>query len=192
MQVFLPYDNYEDSVSCLDDARLRKQCVETHQILNAIINKTGWKNHPISKMFSGHTNHLVTYGLCACVEAKMRGFKWEKNYQKILDFYVFGETDDPPSWMSDQEIHDSHKARLLEKGVFDVVCWRIKKFMGVRSINAWLKENLRLEKNQLRMEHLPFLQNIIDKNNIPDYDFINHYEQYGWDVKIGTPYKWAL
>ena len=192
MQTFLPYDNYEQSVESLDDARLRKQCVEVGQILDAIIYKTGWKNHPVSKMFKNHTNSLVTYGLYACVEAKMRGFKWEKNYDKTVGFYNHQNCDDMPEWVGDQELHDSHKARLLEKGLFDVVCGRIKKHFKIKSFNKWLKQNIKLEKNQLRVEHLPYFQNIINENNIPDYGMVNFYEQFKWQVKIGTPYKWPI
>ena len=194
MQVFLPYNEYEQSIESLDDARLRKQCVEVFQILNAIKNRTGWANHPISKMFFNHTNSLVTYGLYACLEAKDRGFKWEKNYDNIISFYKSNKSDDPPEWMGDQKLHDSHKSRLLEKGLFDVLCGRIKKHFKLRSINAWLKEELKLSKNQLKISngHLKYLKNIIDENNVSDYGMRNYYEQFNWNVKIGEPYFWAV
>lgn len=192
MNTFLPYSNYEKSVSFLDDSRLRKQCVEAHQLLNAIINKKGWVHHPASKMFQNNTNSLVNYGLAACVEAKGRGFKWEKNYDTIISFYKDGENDEPPAWLGNQAVHNSHKSRLLCKGEIDRLCLAIKKHHKIKSINTWLKANpfFGKEKNALRFRHISLLKRYIENNNINLSGLTNFYQQYNWNVNMKDEYIW--
>ena len=192
MQTFLAYPDYEKSVKILDNSRLIKQCVETQQILNAIINKSGWKFHPASRMFKNNTNSLVNYGLAACVEVKNRGFKWQKNYEKIISFYDETKSDDSPDWLGDQKVHNSHKSRLLCKGEIDRLCLAIKKHLKIRSINAWLKNNplFKKEKNYLKFSDIKLLNDFIEQNKIDLSDFKNFYKQYDWNVSMEREYVW--
>jgi len=193
MQVFLPYSNIEESVKHLDNQRLNKQMVECHQILNAIVNKTGWKSHPISVMYSNNINSLVDYGLAACLEAKGRNIKWEKNYDKIISFYNDSLTDDPPEWLGRQDIHDSHKSRLLCKGEIDMLYLAIKKHFKFRSINTWLLANpiFKKEKNYLKFQDINRLRQIVKENQISLDGYKNYYKQYNWQVPMDSEYIWA-
>ena len=64
MQTFLPHTDLKKSLQSLDYKRLGKQRVETHQLLNVLLNRTktkGWRNHPICKMWKGYENALKLY-----------------------------------------------------------------------------------------------------------------------------------
>ena len=61
MQTFLPYSNFQKTAEVLDWRRLGKQRVEAMQIHNTIINNTGWKHHPIVKMWTPYLNALKLY-----------------------------------------------------------------------------------------------------------------------------------
>jgi len=193
MQVFLPYPDIEESVKHLDSQRLNKQCIETGQILNAIVNKTGWKSHPISVMYSNNINSLVDYGLAACSEAKSRGIKWQTNYDKIISFYDDSLTDDAPDWLGRQDIHDSHKSRLLCKGEIDMLCLAIKKHLKLRSINTWLLVNpiFKKEKNYLKFQDIDKLRSVVKDGNISLDSYSNFYKQYNWQVPMDLEYVWA-
>lgn len=114
MQTFLPYADFELSAAALDNKRLGKQRVETLQILKALtLPEYGWKNHPATKMWTGHTNALVEYGLAVCREWKSRGFK-DTCYEKICDFRR-GWSVVKPTWLGDERVHSSHRSNLLRK-----------------------------------------------------------------------------
>ena len=63
MQTFLPYESFDKSASVLDWRRLGKQRVEGMQIINAIENPNpqGWKNHPITIMWTPYVTALKHY-----------------------------------------------------------------------------------------------------------------------------------
>ena len=61
MQTFLPYSNFKETASILDYRRLGKQRVEAMQIINSIEKQTGWKHHPIVKMWEGYESALQLY-----------------------------------------------------------------------------------------------------------------------------------
>lgn len=102
MQTFLPYEEFDESASVLDDKRLGKQRVETFQIMSAlldvklvtsVIGKAGieelppsewylaerqnrsWMNHPAVKMWRGYTLWLYSYQVAVCAEWITRGFR---------------------------------------------------------------------------------------------------------------------
>ena len=112
MQTFLPYSDFEATAQCLDRARLGKQRVETLQLLKALTQGGGWRNHPAAKMWAGYEQALVLYGLCICAEWKARGYK-DTCEGKILA-YERGELILPP-WLGDERFHASHRAALLCK-----------------------------------------------------------------------------
>ena len=117
MQTFLPYEDFVKSASVLDDKRLGKQRVEGMQILNCIENQTGWKNHPIVKMWTGHEQWLVLYTVMICHEWKQRGFK-DTVMEKVLNKYEHFALEKPkwkPHWLGNEDLHSSHRANLLRK-----------------------------------------------------------------------------
>ena len=57
MQTFLPHKSFKKSFKVLDYRRLGKQRVESHQILNVLLDRTqtkGWRNHPIVRMWEDY------------------------------------------------------------------------------------------------------------------------------------------
>lgn len=116
MQTFLPYSDYSQSASVLDNKRLGKQRVECLQILNALSNPTyGWQNHPAVKMWRGYTNSLVEYGLIICSEwAFVRGFN-DTCSDKIVAHYRSNEGIVKPKWHIDERLYVSHRSNLLRK-----------------------------------------------------------------------------
>jgi hypothetical protein len=114
MQTFLPYGNFDDSVECLDRLRLGKQRVEVYQLLKALRGEsTGWVNHPAAKMWRGHTNALVYYGITACNEWLSRGYN-DTCKAKISAYVIKGQLIMPP-WLGDEAFHASHRSNLLRK-----------------------------------------------------------------------------
>jgi hypothetical protein len=111
MQTFLPYPNFTQTTKCLDNKRLGKQRVEAMQILNAIQYQTGWKNHPIVKMWVGYEDCLKYYCNCMIEEWISRGFK---NNMEIYEIPYISSIK-YPQWLGNSKFHSSHKAALLAK-----------------------------------------------------------------------------
>ncbi len=108
MQTFLPYESFTKSAQVLDYRRLGKQRVEAKQILQAIENQTGWKNHPIVKMWTPYTNALKQYANIIITEWIGRG------YNNNMEFYDIDNVE-YPDWLGDKRFHSSHRANLLRK-----------------------------------------------------------------------------
>lgn len=113
MQVFMPYDNFYESLMCLDPSRLGNQIYrECKTLVNG-----GWKNHPASKIWYNHRYQLCEYalvGLDVLRTQRNRPYpKWEKWFaEKQKEF-------DPesgfPKIFGYKPYHDSHKSNLLRK-----------------------------------------------------------------------------
>lgn len=111
MQTFLPYEDFRDSISCLDKKRKWKQCVEAKQIINALFGLSkGWVNHPAVKMWKGYENTLIEYYNIALAESIAIGIKNKKlQYLPRPNFIT------KPHWLGRKDFHDSHKSNLLRK-----------------------------------------------------------------------------
>jgi hypothetical protein len=118
MQTFLPYPSFAKSLSVLDNKRLGKQRVETHQILNAILRRPkldgtpykGWLNHPCSIMWKDYVPALQLYYNTSLIEWVNRGFKNNMIHEIIeVDEIVY------PKWFGFEDFHSSHRANLLKK-----------------------------------------------------------------------------
>lgn len=116
MQVFIPLPTFAGSARVLDNLRLNKQLVEGTQILRCIIEEsTGWSGHPAVKAWQYHPQGLVKYCYAVAKElTEVRGFNLVKCPPK-LDAWNDGSPLELPEWWYDMAIHDSHKARLLQK-----------------------------------------------------------------------------
>lgn len=116
MQTFLPYSDFRESAKVLDTKRLGKQRVEVLQLLNSFFKPDykGWKNHPAREMWRGYENGLVEYGLVICQVWKERGYK-DTCYEKIQAFWNPSKPIVFPSWIGREDIHTSHKSRLIQK-----------------------------------------------------------------------------
>jgi len=112
MNTFLPYPSLKKSAQCLDDKRLGKQRVEAYQILRIVLGEnpiSGWRHHPITKMWMGYPSALKLYINYCIKEWKKRGFKnTMKTYKvpKIIEY---------PKWFGDERVHSSHRSNLLRK-----------------------------------------------------------------------------
>lgn len=114
MQTFLPYPDFAASAAVLDRQRLGKQRIEVMQVLRALRGETkGWSNHPCTRMWRGHENALVAYGLAICAEWTGRGYQ-DTCAAKIEALRVDG-TEEPPAWIGDEEFHRSHQSKLVRK-----------------------------------------------------------------------------
>jgi hypothetical protein len=120
MQTFLPYDDIEKSVACLDYRRLGKQRVEALQILKALKDPSyGWQNHPATKMWRGYEDALKYY-MNACIEEWIRrGYKNSMKLEPVSYPFLY------PLWFGDEEVHASHRSNLLRKDstFYGRYCW---------------------------------------------------------------------
>ena len=110
MQTFLPYNDFLKTAQCLDNKRLGKQRVEAKQIIDTIEGiSSGWKNHPIVKMWWNYPEALKLYFNIVSQEWINRGFK------HTMGFYSVNEDIELPYWFGDEKFHSSHRAALLYK-----------------------------------------------------------------------------
>lgn len=112
MQTFLPEESFIESVRVLDWRRLGKQRVEAHQILNVLLGRTqtkGWRNHPITKMWSGYESALQLYHNMCIEEWIRQGYNNNMPLEKITQKIVY------PPWFGNDKFHSSHRGNLLRK-----------------------------------------------------------------------------
>ncbi|MDO8640877.1 MAG: pyrimidine dimer DNA glycosylase/endonuclease V [Nitrosarchaeum sp.] len=120
MQTFFPYDNYQQSIECLDKRRLGKQRVEARQILQTI-NKIkthqlvkGWRNHPTIDMWFDYEDYLKQYYNHTLLVWARYG------YQNIkLQPIIVSENVEQPWWLGQEMLHNSHRSNLLRKAIED-------------------------------------------------------------------------
>jgi len=113
MQTFLPYADLKESVRVLDYRRLGKQRVETFQVLNILLGRTptkGWRNHPVTVMWTGYELALQLYQNYTIQEWISRGYK---NTMLFEDFNL--EEVVMPPWFGLDKFHRSHRSNLLRK-----------------------------------------------------------------------------
>ena len=113
MQTFLPYADLQESVRVLDYRRLGKQRVETFQVLNILLDRTptkGWRNHPVTVMWTGYESALQLYQNYTIQEWISRGYKNTMLLEEInIDSVAM------PPWFGLEEFHRSHRSNLLRK-----------------------------------------------------------------------------
>lgn len=113
MQTFLPYADFQKSAEVLDYKRLGKQRVETFQVLNILLSRTptkGWRNHPVTVMWTGYESALQLYQNITIREWKKRGYKNNMAYEQIQPGLLV-----MPPWFGDDRLHKSHRSNLLRK-----------------------------------------------------------------------------
>jgi len=117
MQTFLPYSNFDVSAQCLDYRRLGKQRVEAWQILQAIRLNTGWRHHPIVKMWKNFEGALLLYGYSICNEWIKRGYKDTLKDRFLFELNQFQKDKQVriPLWIGNENFHASHRSNLLRK-----------------------------------------------------------------------------
>jgi len=112
MQTFLPYSDLKKSIQVLDYRRLGKQRVETFQVLNILLERTetkGWRNHPVTKMWTGYESALQLYQNYTIQEWIDRGYKNTMQFENLITEVKM------PKWLGDERLHRSHRSNLLRK-----------------------------------------------------------------------------
>lgn len=107
---FLPYSDIKKSLQSLDRTRISKQKLEASQILNVLEGrKTGYANHPATKMWIGYVDLLRIYYNECIDECVRRGFSNSMEKVDVID--------NPPMpwWWGWEEFHRSHQASLIRK-----------------------------------------------------------------------------
>lgn len=116
MQTFLPYPDFAESASSLDDVRCRNQRRESVTILGLLLTNAtgGWANHPATLMWKGYEHALIVYTIEFCKEVFGRGFN---DYtQEVLEQALRVVPKGPmPHWLGQDEFHASHRSNLLRK-----------------------------------------------------------------------------
>ena len=125
MQTFLPYSDFKKSVQSLDYKRLGKQRVEARQVYDIVsgAKNNGWRNHPAVKMWHGHVDALALYHDACILEWIKRGYN---NSMPLLILETDDDGTNPvsfivphkitmPWWMGDDNMHRSHRSRLIAK-----------------------------------------------------------------------------
>jgi hypothetical protein len=119
VQTFLPFADFVDSATVLDQARLGKQRVEALQVLRAIVLPAyGWQTHPAMQMWRGYVPALTRYAL-DMVDAWTEQGHADTTRPLITEFApeaaVPGATLAVPSWLGNEALHLSHRSNLVRK-----------------------------------------------------------------------------
>jgi hypothetical protein len=122
MQTFVPFNNFKESASVLDNKRLNKQLLEGRQIYKIVSSqqsKGAWVNHPAVKMWRGHDNALFEYLKVVKDECLSRNIQTEKNWNALTEMHEWnwnrGENVVMPQWWGDERVHQSHRNNLYRK-----------------------------------------------------------------------------
>ncbi len=127
MQTFLPFAGFEQSARVLDDKRLGKQRVESIRVLRGLVRPGyGWRHHPAVRMWTGHEEALVRYGLTCCEVWTERGFADTCAPTLVADLAQTGVSTVRseaelraagalPGWLGDEAFHRSHRSALRRK-----------------------------------------------------------------------------
>lgn len=109
----MPVPNFTEIARILDWRRLSKQRVEARQILDGFLNpvKNGWKNHPASRMWTGHLPALAQYMNCMIKEWINRGYNNTMKLSDLPDKNIVVY----PSWLGTEKYHSAYRAILLAK-----------------------------------------------------------------------------
>jgi hypothetical protein len=121
MQTFLPFPDFVRSARVLDYQRLGKQRSETMIIWKTLTGvyaregKKGWPHHPATKMWAGHENSLLLYGLEMCSEWNRRGYQDDGTLAWFVERMDWAGNIEPPPWLGRKDFHQAHRSQLVQK-----------------------------------------------------------------------------
>lgn len=151
MITYLPVPNFYGTAIHLDDMALDKQRTDALLILKILLSEhdSELSSHPAVKMWRGYESALASYGIEMCVEWKNRGFSGGIYYRIIHLVNTYGlslaEFEYPP-WFGKDEVHKSHRSRLIRKAGSDLVkanyAYEHRERMGMGHLEKSLKAKL--------------------------------------------------
>ncbi|MEV5407315.1 MSMEG_6728 family protein [Thermopolyspora sp. NPDC052614] len=128
MQTFLPYPDFAETAAVLDQRRLGKQRVEALQVLRGLtVPGYGWRHHPAVRMWRGHEEALVRYGLEICRVWRAAGhadtcaglLRAELHSARHIEAprgqAELAEAGALPPWLGDPDFHRAHQSALIRK-----------------------------------------------------------------------------
>lgn len=81
-----------------------------------VVRSTPWYNHPCTRMWAGHERSLCEYALAMIREWKRRGYCDNLEQWFQVERWLWSEQSVVyPWWLGCEDIHSSHRARLLYK-----------------------------------------------------------------------------
>ena len=110
VNTFITSWDVDEIAKTLDYRRLGKQRVEAYQIWRALTGVTkGWRNHPATLAWQGHTCALAMYTNAMICEWKNRG------YNNTMQFLPHCKNPRFPEWWGREDVRISHMASLNHK-----------------------------------------------------------------------------
>ena len=190
--------SYKNSARVLDSKRLGKQRVEAYQILQLLCGKSSkWANHPAVLQWKGYEWSLFDYVSDICLVWKEeRGFV-DTIYNKLDGLIIPGPTTEVlhptlPPWMGNEEIHRSHRSRLLFKGRVDAALATLKIDLSIKKPHVWLKENGYPKSNVFTYDDIIRLEVYMSHVGGLRQFQPNHYHQFAWGEDDNLPYVWPV
>ena len=186
--------SFRNTSKVLDPIRLNKQCLEAYQILKCLLNPfpTGaWRNHPAVLQWKGHEWALYKYAMDMCDEHIFRGGKTKVvDLLKQLNIPTLNKT--LPKWIGTQEIHRSHRSRLLFKGRVDASIKTLKTRYLSKGYNVkeFLEKAALPKQNVFTKLDIQILEELLRRNNVIIEQ--NYYTQFGWEEPDDIPYVWPI
>jgi hypothetical protein len=208
MQTFLPVPNFRASAIMLDKKRLGKQRTEAFQILTSLgddwalaerewriqqgfiknkpLSVKGWSKHPAAKMWKGYEYALRHYMNATIEEWINRG---GNNTLRLAPVPMYTL----PNWISRDDVHSSHRSRLIFKGTIDLLAQRIRTVPGVgRGANKWLKSRGLPELNLFTIPDREHVHKLLDNMGVPPITDNNWYDRFQWSEDDTQQYVWPV
>lgn len=124
MLTLLPYEDFSETAKVLDDRRLTRARIHALECLNHVlglpVKEPKKEGTPPHRLWYGYPAYLALYGTELCLEYIDRQLLDPKNLiQEFVDRTRWYSLDpegpkwDRPPWLSDEQLHRSHRAHLV-------------------------------------------------------------------------------
>ena len=155
VNTFIPYSDFKKCAKVLDNKRLGKQRVEAMQIINILEGKSkgiGWKNHVVTRLWTGYIDALKLYHNTIVEEWIRRGFN------NTMKLYKLPKNIEMPWFIYNKSIQYSHRANLIRKlkshyypkfGKSVPVHWIKHKYIWPNKLTKELLDKLKANPNKL-------------------------------------------
>ena len=108
MLILVPLPDFSKSMRVMDYVGLKKQRVETYQILKCLEKPKAWKHHPSVQMWTGYQEALKQYYNESVMEWIRRGHPNNMQLKPVNRHKMV-----MPEWWGQTDIPASHRAALL-------------------------------------------------------------------------------